>query len=88
MKAVVLALALALTGCAAPDLKPVRTQVNIVLKAPIDFENPRRLGEAFYLPEQNTCVVFLRKYPECLLHEIRHCFEGQWHPKRDTTEDC
>jgi len=40
------------------------------------------------LPTMNTCVITLRQYPECLLHEIRHCFEGQWHDARPNSEDC
>ena len=44
----------------------------------IDFQDGKRI-----------CVVNLREYPKCLLHEIRHCIEGEWHP-RDTPndEDC
>ena len=35
------------------------------------------------------CVVNLRKYPRCLLHEIRHCIEGHWHdPDVPNSEDC
>ncbi len=34
------------------------------------------------------CVIELTKYPRCLLHEIRHCFEGNWHEGRETTKDC
>ena len=36
----------------------------------------------------DTCVIILREYPKCLLHEIRHCVEGNWHSGRDTLEDC
>lgn len=35
-----------------------------------------------------TCHVILLQYPTCLLHEIRHCIEGNWHPGDETTEDC
>lgn len=34
------------------------------------------------------CLIELTKYPKCLLHEIRHCFEGDWHKGRETTQDC
>lgn len=34
------------------------------------------------------CIIELAKYPQCLLHEIRHCFEGNWHEGRETTKDC
>jgi len=35
------------------------------------------------------CIVNLREYPRCLLHEIRHCIEGDWHdPDVPNDEDC
>ena len=34
------------------------------------------------------CKITLREYPTCLLHEVRHCTEGDWHAGRETTEDC
>lgn len=34
------------------------------------------------------CVIYLRKYPQCLAHEIRHCFEGNWHEGRGSDGDC
>ncbi len=39
---------------------------------------------------QGTCIIELRRdaYPYCLLHEIRHVFEGNFHPGRNSTEDC
>lgn len=36
----------------------------------------------------NECKIYLRRYPQCLTHEIRHCFEGNWHEGRQTDEDC
>lgn len=32
--------------------------------------------------------ITLRKYPICLLHEIRHATEGDWHKGRESDEDC
>lgn len=34
------------------------------------------------------CIIELTQYHRCLLHEIRHCFEGDWHKGRETTQDC
>lgn len=51
--------------------------------------NPRVKAYAVLTPEANTCVIYLRKYPQCLQHEVRHCFEGNWHPnEKHNTEDC
>ena len=84
---VLLALLL-LTGCAYVPPVPVRNDMRIILRAPEQYQDPNVLGTATYLAAWNLCVITLREYPQCLLHEIRHCFEGQWHPDRDTTEDC
>ena len=36
-----------------------------------------------------SCEITLKQYPICLLHEIRHCLEGDWHPRDEpNTEDC
>jgi hypothetical protein len=84
----VIALSFFISGCATHVPVPVRTDMHVILKSPVDHENPRVLGTATYLRSINTCIITLREYPVCLLHEIRHCFEGQWHPGRDTDEDC
>lgn len=33
------------------------------------------------------CAIVLKQYPVCLLHEVRHCLEGQWH-NGNSSEDC
>lgn len=55
----------------------------VVLK--IDPNLPT-LGLAEMRP--GSCIITLRKYPICLLHEIRHCTEGDWHAGRNSDEDC
>lgn len=36
-----------------------------------------------------SCHIVLKHYPTCLLHELRHCIEGDWHPRDEpNTEDC
>lgn len=40
------------------------------------------------LSDGQTCTVFLREYPTCLKHEIRHCIEGDWHGSEPNGEDC
>ena len=32
-----------------------------------------------YIDGVRYCIVNLRKYPEYLAHEMRHCIEGHWH---------
>lgn len=78
---------LVMAGCSYEAPVTVRTDMRVILKAPVEHEIGR-LGTATYLPAINTCVITLQEYPVCLLHEIRHCFEGQWRPGRESDEDC
>lgn len=89
--AVVYCLGLALVGCSAPgpvyDLKQTTFTVTIIETDDFITKNDQFIqGEAHVKPGE--CVIRLRKYPRCLLHEIRHCVEGNWHEGRITTEDC
>lgn len=34
------------------------------------------------------CDIELRRYPYCLLHEVRHCLEGKWHGDEPNIDDC
>jgi hypothetical protein len=77
------ALALLLTGCATPTYNIERDSFHFSLI--IDPDLPTN-GLAKW--NDNICVIWLRKYPECLLHEIRHCIEGYWHDTRPNLEDC
>ena len=52
----------------------------------ISGNNPATKAEAHVKPGE--CVIRLKRYPQCLLHEIRHCVEGNWHEGRNSTEDC
>ena len=77
-----------MSGCSTYQTEPIRRDMRIIVKSPVQHENPNKLGEATYIPSTNTCVITLAKYPLCLLHEIRHCLEGNWHEGRDSFEDC
>jgi hypothetical protein len=58
---------------------------------PDQLPKPSTYGTAtlMELNGQRVCVVNLREYPRCLLHEIRHCIEGEWHePDVPNAEDC
>ena len=45
-------------------------------------------GSATVFPNMKICVVALKDYPRCLLHEIRHCIEGKWHGDEPNGDDC
>ena len=89
-KLVIILVLLVLSACSTSndtyDIKRSNFQVTVV-------EQPNKLadnvlGSATYLPASNHCVIILRQYPVCLLHEIRHCLEGNWHEGRTSDEDC
>ena len=78
-----------LYGCSTfngPQPKFIRTQANVTVIDNVDFKDRDVLGMTICI--NNNCTVMLRQYPECLSHEMRHVFEGQWHPDRNLTEYC
>ena len=78
------ALALSLVGCEAePSGVIAQDKFRVQLRVVPGLETR---GLAVW--QKGECQILLRKYPECLLHEMRHCIEGDWHPGRETDEDC
>lgn len=83
---------LALVGCTSP-----------VKKETLSFGIPIYVEEAPHLlkPGEHAqarlqykgdvlvaCRVILKQYPKCLLHEVRHCVEGNWHEGHESSQDC
>ena len=87
----VLLICLLLTGCAAFDPEPYNIQHRISTIT-IDIDPMQEaLGVAYVAGDK--CRIVLQSYPVCLSHEVRHCFEGEWHPKQSATfpgndDDC
>ena len=72
-----LPLILLLTGCATFDpVMPERRSMLITVEPRADLP-PGIDGRATWT--ELSCRVELREYPRLLGHEVRHCFEGQWH---------
>ena len=71
--------------------EPVRDDVLIHVHL-VDHIDYQPGAEAFGLSRcaNGVCVlqVLRERYPFCLLHELRHAFEGDWHPGRETLDDC
>jgi len=76
-------LALLLVGC-AQEPKAIQ-QNSFVFGMTIDPEL-ETLGRAEW--STGFCKIYLMEYPACLLHEVRHCIEGDWHKGRETDWDC
>lgn len=83
--------ALVLVGCDNAVPMPQRTDAiaHIRLVDQIDYK-PGYDALGLSRCANGVCVVEIRRdlYPACLVHEIRHVFEGDWHPGRETTEGC
>lgn len=78
--------AVLLSGCDDFDGQPPaleRTTSVITLSVDPQLKTP---GWASWAG--GACHITLRQYPQCLAHEVRHCFEGDWHAGHRTGEDC
>lgn len=74
-------LPLLLAGCAAAPVLERETVTLTVRELPtLDSD-----GAAILMGDR--CTVYLRRYPKCLAHEVRHCLEGFWH-EGPSGEDC
>lgn len=76
-------------GCASlfDGPRPTRDEVFVRIRL-VDDLPYGKFGMASCF--QGICQVQLRRetYPYCLLHELRHPFEGNFHEGRDSVEDC
>lgn len=84
-------LAVLLAGCGQIPTAIERTEalVHIKLVEHIDYK-PGYTALGMTRCANGVCVVEVLRdqYPSCLLHELRHVFEGDWHEGRETTWDC
>ena len=89
----ILAFVLLLPGCASHLAPPEPTRDDVLIHVHlVDHIDYQPGAEAFGLSRcaNGVCVlqVLRDRYPFCLLHELRHAFEGDWHPGRETLDDC
>lgn len=91
-----LAVSLGISGCQLAqepkyDFKQTSFHLEILPNS-TDFATPDPKGlvdgEAHINFNNKTCKIILRKYPQCLLHEVRHCIEGNWHEGKESHDDC
>lgn len=88
VKALLLVAILMIAGCTAPGPVPDRDKVFVEMELVDALGTPDIIGEARC--RAGVCQIKLRRdtYPACITHEIRHAFEGDFHPGRASTEDC
>ena len=86
---IVTAYALLLGGCATFSAPPKQLPEVYTFRYDLRLDpSLPTLGHAQWSRDEGYCIVTLREYPTCLLHELRHCLEGHWHDKRPNDEDC
>lgn len=87
-----LILALSLSGCSTfvehntRVSMPEITSMSIEIRKLVGGDHTTRAYAEIY--PNNKCIIYLRQYPQCLAHEVRHCYEGNWHEGRKTDEGC
>lgn len=90
-----LTFSLLLSGCAPTDarfIKIIEDKGYVVTV--IEDPNLSRFkqgypirGLALMAPLTKYCTVILLEYPICLEHELKHCYEGSWHPRHEANDD-
>ena len=77
-----------ITGCTtthSPRIDEAFMHVKIVDEPGEDWP-PRTAAITRGLGSRVSQIEVLRGYyPECITHEVRHVFEGDWHPGRNET---
>jgi hypothetical protein len=88
----ILLVILLLTGCSTkpiPELIHPTFMVHIHESPELLESNVNGTAKWLYIGDVRYCIINLRQYPRCLLHEIRHCSEGHWHnPMIPNSQDC
>lgn len=95
MRFMCLMILFSVSGCVLtpqPTFKNVKqTEVKLTIVETDKFKTIPVPGEVIHAESDigdGFCHIRLKKYPKCLLHEIRHCFEGDYHKGESSDEDC
>lgn len=81
-----------ISGCAAivehntRIVLPVNSSTHIEVRKMVGGDSRVRAYAELY--PNNTCIIYLRNYPQCLAHEVRHCLEGNWHEGKESDSYC
>lgn len=77
-------------GCAVDKYTPTDDKVTLqVIINPVMFSK-NQLAKIVIeeTPSGRYCTLYLKEYPICLKHGVRHCLEGNWHTVQDADKDC
>lgn len=86
------------SGCLSNSNKPIPVYDEVTFTVILKDDIPRNIGGGRKLHGQAICTnttpqfctleISKEDYPDCLYHELRHAFEGNWHEGYETTWDC
>lgn len=78
---------LLIAGCATPTYDIKQDRVIAVIDLVDDLP---KSTYGYYTMHDGVCHVRIKKatYPACITHEVRHCFEGDWHKHLSSTQNC
>lgn len=84
---------LVLVGCSPKEDSPIVKHEMAFITSRIVDNLPEWCSGAFACwketsPGISEIWVLADYYPECLLHEVRHAHEGNWHKGRHSIESC
>jgi hypothetical protein len=79
VKRFALLLILSLTACTTLEPKRDRVEATIIIRDEVKYGDLDVCGFAAWSKDRCIIVIERKHYPHCILHEIQHCFEGQYH---------
>ncbi len=91
---VILAALFIIAGCAT---KPIPIYDEVTFTVVLKDDIPKRQGDSIIHglafctnthPQFCTLEISKENYPDCLYHELRHAFEGNWHEGYESVWDC
>lgn len=76
---ILLLISLSVSSCQEYNLNHDKVEATIVIRDEVKYGNLDVCGYAAW--SGSKCIIVIKReyYPQCLTHEIRHCFEGKYH---------
>jgi len=73
-------LVLFLVACSPVPPKPERDTIFTSVTLVDGFDNPDQIGRIKH-HGNGVCAIEIKRdhYPDCITHEVLHCFSGSWH---------
>lgn len=66
-------------GCSQPKPSIDKVEATIIIRDEVEYGNKSVCGFAYWKGERCIVIIKCSCYPDIIEHEIRHCFEGNYH---------